>query len=342
MKGLEFGASARYDYYSDFGGTTNPKLAVRWQPVQSLLVRGAWGTGFRAPTLPDLFTARSARVVSGGGIYDPVRCPVTHSVDDCEDGEYKLAVGGSPDLQPETSTQYSVGAIWEPAPGNSLGIEWWKIEKKNEIGNFNAQFIVQNYDVLGPTNVLRGPVDTPGLPGPIEAFLGWNENMIKKTTSGIDIALKARTLPQALGQVQFSLDGTYIHSFVVEVNRIAPFDIAGTYGLAPTPRWRHYAQLNWQRGPWNATLAQTFQLGYTDEGGTPTAENRRVGSYSLWDLQGVYSGFRNLAVALGIRNLFNTDPPVSNQANTAQAGYDPSYADPRGRTFYARLTYAFK
>ena len=344
-KGLELGASVRYDHYSDFGGTTNPKVAVRWQPTPSLLLRGAWGTGFRAPTLPDLFTPRFTRIVSGPGIYDPVRCPVTQSFDDCA-GEYGWQQGGTTTLQPETSTQYSAGAIWEPVPGVSVGIEWWRLEKQNSVGNFIPQYIVGNYDALGATNVVRGPVDPayPDLPGPIQSLLGWNENMIDLTTDGIDVALKAVTTSPALGRLQFSLDGTYIHSYVVGVSRITPFEIAGTYGLEPVPRWRHYAQLNWQRGAWGATLAQTFQSSYTDEVplDTAPAPTRTVGTYSVWDVQGVYAGFRNMSIAAGIRNLLDTDPPLTFQTRSWQIGYDPGYANPRGRTFYLRLTYAFK
>lgn len=342
-KGLELGASVRYDHYSDFGGTTNPKVAVRWQPAPSLLLRGAWGTGFRAPTLPDLFTPRFTRVVSGAGIYDPVRCPVTQSFDDCA-GEYGWNQGGTTTLQPETSTQYTAGAIWEPVPGVSVGIEWWRLEKHNTIGNFIPAFIVENYGALGPTNVVRGPVDPayPDLPGPIQSFNGWNENMIDLTTSGIDVALKAVTTSPALGRLQFSLDGTYIHSYVVGVSRIAPFDVAGTYGLAPVPRWRHYAQLNWQRGAWGATLAQTFQSSYTEALPSDATLTRTVGTYSVWDVQGVYTGFRNASIAVGVRNLLDADPPLTFQTRSWQVGYDPGYADPRGRVYYLRLTYAFK
>jgi iron complex outermembrane receptor protein len=81
VKGLEIGASLRYDRYSDFGGTTNPKVALRWQPVRTLLVRGAWGTGFRAPSLPDLFTQAFGTTASG--VVDPARCPVTGNPEDC-------------------------------------------------------------------------------------------------------------------------------------------------------------------------------------------------------------------------------------------------------------------
>jgi outer membrane receptor protein involved in Fe transport len=53
---LEFEASIRHDQYSDFGGTTNPKLAFNWTPFESVGVtfRGAWGTSFRAPSFGEL------------------------------------------------------------------------------------------------------------------------------------------------------------------------------------------------------------------------------------------------------------------------------------------------
>ena len=44
----------RWDHYSEVGNTTNPKIGLRWQPMQSLLLRASAGTGFRAPSLSDL------------------------------------------------------------------------------------------------------------------------------------------------------------------------------------------------------------------------------------------------------------------------------------------------
>ena len=52
---VEINVAVRYDHYSDFGGTTNPKVTLRWQPARTLMLRGAYGTGFRAPTLSDMF-----------------------------------------------------------------------------------------------------------------------------------------------------------------------------------------------------------------------------------------------------------------------------------------------
>ena len=110
--------AARYDHYGDFGGTANPKLALRWQPLQPVLFRASWGTGFRAPTLYDLWTPQQ-RAFTAPGIPDPLRCPTTGSTSDCA-GEFPAVIGGNPSLQPETSKQVNAGIVWSPAPAFSL------------------------------------------------------------------------------------------------------------------------------------------------------------------------------------------------------------------------------
>ena len=65
--------------------------------------------------------------------------------------------------------------------------------------------------------------------------------------------------------------------------------------------------------------------------------SRKVAAYDTWDLSGGYTGFRNTTLRLGIKNILNRDPPLSNQIATLQLGYDPTYADPRGRTFYGSV-----
>jgi iron complex outermembrane receptor protein len=103
-------------------------------------------------------------------------------------------------------------------------------------------------------------------------------------------------------------------------------------------------------GPWDVLVAQNYQHGYEDIPGTfedtedPTFKPRRVGSYETYDLQGSYTGFKNIKLTLGAKNIFNRDPPYTNAGgqNFFQSGYDPGYADPRGRFIYGSITYSFK
>ncbi|MGH6623620.1 MAG: TonB-dependent receptor domain-containing protein, partial [Burkholderiaceae bacterium] len=121
LRGLEAQLAARFDDYSDFGSTTNPKVALRWQPLREWLLRASWGTGFRAPPLYAL-SAPTSRATIVAGMQDPFRCPVTGTLADCFTIVPAYS-GGNPNLQPETSTQWNFGVIWEPARGLSLGVD---------------------------------------------------------------------------------------------------------------------------------------------------------------------------------------------------------------------------
>jgi len=115
------------------------------------------------------------------------------------------------------------------------------------------------------------------------------------------------------------------------------------------PRYKQYAALTWTRGPWSATLGNLYQSSYVDvnyadaytyTGDVPEV-TRRVSSMSLWDLYVSYTGFKNWKLTLGVNNLFDTNPPFTNQQTTFQVGYDPTYYDARARVVYGTVTYTF-
>jgi iron complex outermembrane recepter protein len=336
---VEAQLSTRYDHYNDFGGTTNPKIAVRWQPMRTLLLRGTWGTGFRTPTLVDLHDPQTATFT--GPSNDPLRCPATGSEQDCG-VNFRALQGGNPALKPERSTQYTLGAVWEPTSGSSASIHHWNIELRDAIASLGSDTIFDHIDVLGPGNVVRGPPDSanPTLPGPIRYVIVYQQNVGRLKTAGFDIDLRARTPVLSFGRVSVQFDGTYVTTNEQHLTGLPAESTLGQIGiLGPVPRWRHYASLGFERGRWNATLAQTFQTGYTDGNPLPDDTLRRVGSYSLWDVQAGYTGVRNLTLTFGVKNLFDRNPPFTNSSFN---GYDPAYADPRGRTFYARMSYAIQ
>jgi len=346
-KAFEAQLAARYDHYSDFGSTWNPKVALRWQPVRSLLLRTSWGTGFRAPPLYDLYTPQEQTFVLF--FADPLRCPVTGLPEDC--GVLPAVVGGNTRLQPETSEQFNAGVVWEPFARLSITVDYWKIAKYNLIGRLSPATIFDNYALYAPTNIVRGPVDPqyPNLPGRISNVILTNQNLGNLKTSGIDVDAAWRGAATGIGRFGFALNGTYIIEWKMQPDGANYQSAVGANPIGvpgPFPRWKHYASFDWQYGAWGATLAQTYQSGYEDTNWFPVRAlappPRSVSSYEVWDLQGRYTGWRNTKLVVGIRNLFDRDPPFTNQPFTNQVGYDPSYAEPRGRTFYASVTFAFK
>jgi len=341
VRGLDAQFAVRFDDYSDFGSTTNPKVALRWQPLPSLLVRGSWGEGFRAPPLYAL-SEPSASV--GITIFeDPVRCPVTGLIDDCE-AFVEVYSGGNPNLQPETSTQWNLGVVWEPMRGLSLGVDYWNIEQKGIIEPLSAENLLRYYQRF-PGRITRGPVDPnyPNLPGPITAIDISPVNLGTTQTSGIDVFVNWAAPAQGWGQVRIGLQGTYVRQWETQIDGVTYVSRLGdaTYGDA-IPRWRSTLTLDWNLGPWGATLAQVYSGGYREPLPEPDIGTRQVGAASSWDLQGRYTGFKGWQLALGVRNLFDSDPPFRVQGDSFQIGYNPQAASPLGRLFYLNATYAWK
>jgi iron complex outermembrane receptor protein len=347
---LEVDLAARYDRYSDFGSTTNPKLTLRWQPMQQLLLRGSYGTGFRAPTLSDLFQPGAIRAEATDPFDDPIRCPVTGADTDCQ-ASFGAKDGGNPALQPEKSHQLNAGIVIEPMRRLSLSADYYRIVVDNVIQPLTPETIFGDY-ARWSAYVVRKPPDPdyPTLPGPIAYIVTIPINAGTLSTSGIDLDLRWRAPASAWGELTLSLTGTYVLDYEISDLNTKGFPVGvGTRGPSGAiSRWRHYAMLDWKLGDWGATLANNFQEGYRevdlltcDEQNQCTG-TRHVSSYSVWDLQGRYTGAKNATLSFGIRNLFDTAPPVSNQTNAFQRGIDPSYADPRGRMYYVALRYAFR
>ena len=346
-KSLEANVAVRYDHYSDFGGTTNPKVTLRWQPAREVVLRASYGTGFRAPTLSDLFQPVSYGFTDTD-IQDPIRCPVTGDYVDCDAG-IRTKVGGNPLAQPETSQQANVGVVLQPTKSLSATMDYYWVTVDNVIQAIPANVILGTDYANWTRLVVRNPPDSqyPNLPGQIDYIVQYPVNVGTLTTSGIDFSVQWQAPPLSLGQFSFSYSGTYVLSY--EVGGYQSPDVPsgpGTRGLSGAiSRFRQYAQLNWSDGPWAATLANGYQSGYDENclaGDASGCITRRVGAYTTWDLQARYTGVKDLTLSLGVMNLMNTTPPLTNQGSNFQVGIDPTYADPRGRLFYGSMRYAFK
>ena len=110
---------------------------------------------------------------------------------------------------------------------------------------------------------------------------------------------------------------------------------------AARQRWKHYATLSWLYGPWIASLSNLYQSSYTDNQTDLDDNERTVGVLTSWDTQVSYTGIKNLRLTLGVKNLFDKDPPVTNQQYTFQSGFDPSYYDARARFLYGSVNWKF-
>jgi iron complex outermembrane receptor protein len=344
---LELNAAIRSDDYSDFGRTTNPKFSLRFQPNRDILLRSSYGKGFLAPSLFQLYSPVIGSVTPAG-TSDPIRCPVTQNQGvDCLT-QFPITFGGNTALRPETSEQTTFGIVWEPASAFSVSLDYFKINLSNTITNG-----VPIATILGDLNqygsyVTRGPVDPafPNLPGTITNIRQTFVNLGAVHIEGYDVEAHYRWPRTAYGRIRFDITGTYYKRYDIQATDLSWGGVVSNSFQSPVtgvlPRWKHYASLTWDLGPWMASVAQNYQTPYVDVNTDLNGNTRDVGSMSLFDVQGAYTGFRNLKLTLGVKNVLDTNPPATNQRVSFQAGYDPSYYDPRARFVYGQVTYSFR
>ncbi len=327
------------------------KVGARWQPNKELLLRATVGTGFRVPSLTEQF----GPITSGltGSINDTPRCQNGNGVPDACGVQYNAYFGGNANLKPEESRSATLGAIFEPSKDLSFGATYFFTRVANLITALDPQYMINTpgYE----SSVIRGPVDVAGLPGPIIAINQSLTNVGKVFVSGVDVDAKYRFPSTNVGKFTFGWSGTYMQRWDSQ-------NPDGTYGSAidsasagasgVVPRLKQVYSLDWDMGPWNAVLTYNWQGSYTDicgnnDGNCVTNGGdrppRKVGAYETWDAQTTYAVIKDLKLTLGIKNLFNRIPPYTNIGGAAvfQAGYDPSYADPRGRFIYLNGSYKF-
>ena len=367
FKGFEALAQFRYDKYSDFGNTTNPKVGFRWQLSPEMVLRSSYGTGFRAPTLPDLLQPIS-QTNTGSSWNDPYyEAKVGNCFDDrgeptsnfnpayCQ-AQLTVKQGGNPDLGPEKSKQWNIGLIFQPVRDWSASVDIWQIKMRDQIaiedpddllGTFIADYLA-NPDIAYDASTaklstagkaaLNGGATRVGIvrdprTGYLDYVSAQFNNIASINTKGIDLSLKGVLARTTMGQFNLGIEVSHLLSRKQDgVETVGQF-----LQFGPVARTKSSVALDWSQGSWAADLTYRWQSGYRDSGDT-----RDVGAYEIFDLSMAYRGIKNLTLRAGIQNLFDRDPPYSRQGDYFHVGYDPTYTDPRGRTFTLAAKYTFK
>ncbi len=342
-KTLEVQLALRHDDYSQVGSTTNPKIGIRWQPAPSVLLRASANTGFRAPSLADL--NRPATFGTSASFLTDPECVGTglDTIDGCTN-QWDVERRSNPDLKPETSRQFALGAMWDVNKRLNLSADYFNIEVKDVISTLGEQIIVDSPAKYNGKYIQR---DQDGF---ISNILLQKENQGRLRTSGVDFGVDYKSAPAPMGRLSVNMSATLVLKYD---RQFGPLEAErSNLGLflndQVIQKWRHRISFGYDRGPLSATLANQYSSSYKDQNTTydPSSNtvlpSRRVKAYSLWDLTGSYALSKSLKLRVGVLNLLDTEPPFSNQAYYFLAGYDPTYTDPRGRSAFASVNYSFK
>ena len=341
LKGLDFGVAGRADRYDDVGNSTTYKVSGRYQPIKPVLVRAGYSTGFRAPTLTDLWTPQAL------GTSETFTDPLTRQTN----LQVNALSGGNPALKPEKSKQFSLGLVLQPFDDFSIGIDYFDVKITDAINSPSAQEVVSGFRSGNPTYA-RAVTLAPS--GDIDSIEVVTVNSGDVKAQGFDIDARYR-LKLGGDRLDFALVGTYFTKYdetspggtisrkvatIVDENG-DPVLGANTGGVIL--RWKHTLSATYSMGPFAATLKQNFTTRYETGLRQIDGERNWIGAQSLYDLNVSWTGIQNLRVNLGVRNLLDKNPagvfvPVSNQF---QAGYDVTQYDARGRYVYLSAGYKF-
>ncbi|HEV6967840.1 TonB-dependent receptor domain-containing protein, partial [Roseateles sp.] len=351
FKGFEASAAVRHDSYTGFGGTTNPKFSLRYQPFEQLLVRASTSRGFRVPTFNQLYNGTTESPYSGKDLADPGKCPggvVDPTKPGCESVTPTILTGGKSTLGPEKSKQWTWGLVWSPVPDVAVSADWWQIRKTGTIQSVSLTDMVKNY-ALFTDNFQRDASGT------LQAIDNRWVNAGETITKGLDLSARGTT-QLGTGRLTVNMEGTYLldkrsrllASAPMGASEIGVFTRAGDLGL----RWKHSLTFVYAEGDWATMFQQLWRAGYKDAqlpgvaNGSivPPEWKPNVSKYVTYNASVSYTGIKNLGLTFGIKNLLNDDPPFSAayDGNTgAGSSWEPRVADPRGRSYTFTVNYKF-
>lgn len=330
LEQLEVQLAVRYEDYSDFGTTTDPKISFLWAPLDNLSFRGSYGTAFRAPSLHQLGLGRTDE---SPNLVDTVRCNAVNL--GCTPAEYTAVFAGNPDLGPEESSSYNVGVIYAFSEDLDFSLDYYSYDIENIIDS-DTQFVFTNFG--GDSTVVeRIPTGIPNDPGEVVRVFDSFQNIGDLKTSGIDFDLGYK-LDSEMGEFRFG----FVMNYVLKYEEFRPSADGGkrlnlSEGEFEQPEVRHTTSMDWAMNDISATVALNYIGEFSGDADSGFGD-KTVDSMTTVDLVLNYRGIENTTLTLGSTNLLNEEPPFSHHDFY---GYVNSTHNGQGRFVYAQATYSF-
>jgi outer membrane receptor protein involved in Fe transport len=362
---LNASVAARYDQYR-YGGNSIDKVTwssgLEWRPLDSLLVRGSYGTAFRAPDLHYVFSGEGNLESSGVDYY---RCRTEEPDVDIADCSYNdegviVTRRGNRRLQPETSDAFTVGFVFSPMESLDFSIDYFDIKLKNQVQDLRIDGILQDEASCRLGRRVDGTVIDPNSPTCVDAFARVRRssdgslygayvnpiNIANERTSGIDFSTHYRW-ETAIGLFRFNGNYTWVrkHESQQYTGDLVEDQFAVNSGF-DIPRTKASASVSWERNRWTATLhgerlgslpnADSYSQVYDPEdGGSPW-----IGATYRYNASVQYRFNEYSQLSFAVTNLFDKMPP-RDATSTSYPYYDISWFDAVGRQFYVQYTHKF-
>lgn len=342
IEDLDLDVAVRFSDFSQFGTTTNPKIGLRWRPVEDWLFRGSFGEGFRQPTFDEAFSGQTR---SFRNITDPCEGPDFAEIPGCMGMQAPVVTGafvisgGNPNLEPETADNFTLGVVWTPsaAEGLAVTLDAFRIEKDDVIRTADVNFIIDQNVRFGlfPGQVRR---DQNFRIQEVDAFLG---NIGRQEVQGLDLSVDYRTPSYDFGSVEARVDITYMDEFALSpAPGIPATDRVGLYetALGSVAEYKAYSNVRWYSadGRWTVNYSNRFVDGVTNVDGFATSM-QDVSSYLQHDISASYTFDllgQESTITIGVEDVLDEDPPFVE--GNFQNGFDTGTFNARGRYFFVK------
>ncbi|GAA0866065.1 TonB-dependent receptor [Sphingopyxis soli] len=323
---LALSLSGRYDHYSDFGSTTNPKVGITWEPVEGVNFRGSYGRSFRAPGLRDLGSTvgsyyAAAALVDAFGARDPSRGAAQVNT--------ILLFGGNQALKPEKARTFSFGVDLRPrfAPNLTAAATFYDIKYDDVIGTPSGLGALLFSDPTFASRVIRNPSAaqlSDAIANTVPFFYTFSAvpaignildlrqgNFGIRKTNGIDFDVRYRH-DAGVGTLFGGIAGNYILKYRTQ---LSPTSAVSNSLDAGIPRTTLRTTLGFTAGPVTFVNFVNHRSGITASFATPTGTSLyKSKGYTTADLRLSVklpdTGFmKGTEIGLQINDLFDKTPP---------------------------------
>lgn len=376
VKALNIDVAGRYDSYSDFGGTTNPKIGGTWTVTDDLSMRGSWGTSFRAPFLTDTNPKNFSAALIGVPFANISGSPVAPA----NPIAYQI-LGANPNLRPETATTWSTGFDYRPHwfQGFKFSATYYNINYTNQIVSPNTGLYLNTLQnaqlyakymikVNNPATCVNG---NPATYDPVFAsFLAKNTALYNIPIFGacaVNLILDARE-QNAASTFQDGLDFNANYMFRTSMGlwnvggsvtkildqKLAPVAGAAEVSVLDTYNYpvslRARGQIGWTQGPWGVNVFVNYVGSYLNTLPLAGRSASTVPGWTTADLGVTYqvpkdtswTWLKGVRASVNVQNFTDANPPtVLTQSGSNYGTFDASNASIFGRTVTVQLTKAF-
>ncbi|ANF50874.1 ferric enterobactin receptor [Chryseobacterium glaciei] len=330
-KKLNIDAAARFENYSDFGNTLNGKLAVRYEFIKNYAIRGAVGTGFRAPSLQQQYFNNSYADISTSGI-GIVRKGIFTT--DSKAAE----VLGFDKLKQETSVNASLGFTLKPAKGLFITLDGYWIGVKDRIvitSNITDERL-SDPELVGENNIAESG-----------RFFA---NAIDTETKGVDLVV-SYDWKLAGGNLNINLAGNYTETKITDFHFPQNLGTPQNEFFGPdqiniietlSPKAKATLGLNYGIGKFNFLVRNTY-FGKVIRDGYPFGGVQEFAPKIVTDVSIGYDITKNVNLTIGANNLLDVFPDLQIYENSYYGvfKYAPVQMGTLGSYFFGRVNFTF-